>query len=174
MKKLLLLSFTFLLFLGCEKSVKTQMHQYMEFYYPTTGKFYYEIMFDWGYYTIDTEYALQDSVDESSIAYKGYITMRPNSQQSLKAEPLFIYLITPAGEVWESQDFSIPETKTREVVVEEKTEYGTSTSTSTINSGSEPIIDHFMVNKTAWTKYAELKSNNGKKFSLHLIETSPY
>ena len=96
--------------------------------------------------------------------------MRPNVEITPAKEALFIYLITPAGEVWHSREFSIPENVSRQVVVEEKTDFGTSTTTTTINSSSEPIIDHFKKNETSWTKYGDLKSNDGQKFSLHLLK----
>lgn len=170
MKKLslLILPISLLLLIGCDKSVQSQMQQYMEFYYPTTGKFFYEITFDWGTYTIDTEAALDDEVYKDSQPYRGYITMRPNVETTPAGEELFIFIITPEGEVWKSQDFSIEQTKTREEVIEETTEHGTSTSTTTINSTSEPIIDRFWANKKAWTKYGELKSDDGKGVTLLL------
>ncbi len=172
MKKLFLLLFPIsLLFLtACDKTVQSQMNTYMEFYYPTTGKFFYQITFDWGYYTIDTEAAIDEEVEKESEPYKGYITMRPDIEIAPSGEVLFIYVITPEGQVWSSREFSIPQTITRQVIIEEKTEYGTSTSTTTITSSSEPIIDHFIENPLAWKKYGELQSKDGKKFSLHLIE----
>ncbi len=145
------------------------MQQYMEFYYPTTGKFFYQITFDWGNYTIDTEVSLDEEVHKKSVVYKGYITMRPNVNKTPEGEELLIFLITPKGQVWASKDFSIPESKSRQEVVEEKTEYGKSTSTTTINSTSEPIIDNFLNAKESWSKYGELKSNDGKNFTVHLI-----
>ena len=42
---------TFLL-AGCEESLDDQMTEYMEFYYPSSGAFWYDIAFDWGSYLI--------------------------------------------------------------------------------------------------------------------------
>ena len=155
-------------FLSCSKTVESQMQEYIEFYYPTSGTFYYQIAFEWGDYVIDTGASFEEELHADSELYRGYITARTSVAATPDGEKLRTYLVTPKGDVWTTEATDIAETKSREEVVEEKTDYGTSTSTTTINSSSEPVIDHFLANKDAWKKYGTLKSSDGKNYSLEL------
>ena len=38
---------------SCAKTVETQIQKYLEFYFPSSGTYYYQIDFDWGTYTIE-------------------------------------------------------------------------------------------------------------------------
>ena len=154
--------------LGCTKTVESQMQEYVEFYYPTSGTFFYQIAFEWGDYVIDTGASADEEIHPDSELYRGYITARTSSTVTPDGEKLYTWLVTPKGDVWITETRDIPETKTRKEVVEEKVQGGTSISTTTINSASEPVIDHFLENKDAWTKYGTLKSGDGKNYSLEL------
>lgn len=153
---------------GCTKSVESQMQEYLEFYYPSSGTFYYQIAFEWGDYIIDTGASADEELHSDSELYRGYITARTSVAVTPDGEKLKTYLITPKGDVWITDVTDIAETKTRKEVIEEKTDFGTSTSTTTINSSSEPVIDHFLANKDAWKRYGTLKSRDGKSYSLEL------
>jgi hypothetical protein len=153
---------------GCTKTVESQMQDYLEFYYPTSGIYNYQISFEWGDYTIDTGASADEDLHPDSELYRGYITARTSILTTPEGEKLHTYLVTPKGEVWITDAGDIPETKTRQEVVIEKTDGGTSTSTTTINSSSEPVIDHFLNHKEAWKKYGTLKSTDGKNYSLEL------
>ena len=153
---------------GCSKSVESQMQQYLEFYYPTTGTYFYQIDFEWGSYMIDTGASADEELHHDSELYRGYITARTALATTPQGEKLYTYLVTPKGTVWITDATDIAESKTRQEVVEEKTTYGTSTSTTTITSSSEPVIDHFLQNKQAWKKYGAMKSTDGKNYSLEL------
>ena len=153
-----------LLVIGCGKSTEEQMREYVEFYYPTTGEYSYDIVFDWGSYVVTTSHKPDEQVHPDSEPYKGYIVMRPSPKE--RSQNQFpIYLIAPEGSVWThpvSDD--IPETKTREEVVTEKSGSVTSTSTTTINSPLEPVVDHFLSNKSEWKDYGRLvKDGDGYK-----------
>ncbi len=162
MKSLIFLPlFAVLFFISCEKSLQSQIDEYILFYYPTTSQYFYEISFDWGYYIIDTGPALDEVVHKDSEPYKGFITLRPKVTSNAPQEKLATYLITPQGEVWKTFADDIPESSSREEVVEEKTEYGTSTSTTTINSTMEPVVNHFKTNKNFWQKYANIEGSEG-------------
>ena len=154
--------------MGCSKTVESQMQEYLEFYYPTSGIYYYQINFEWGDYMIDTGASADEELHPDSELYRGYITARTSVAVTPEGEKLYTYLVTPKGEVWRTDAGDIAETKSRQEVVIEKTDSGTSTSTTTINSTSEPVIDHFLNHKEAWQKYGTLKSTDGKSYSLEL------
>jgi len=154
--------------IGCSKTVESQMQEYIEFYYPSSGTFFYQIAFEWGDYMIDTGASSDEELHPDSELFRGYITARTSSTSTPEGEKLYTYLVTPKGDVWITEATDIPETITRQEIIEEKTDYGKSTSTTTINSSSEPVIDHFLKNKDAWTKYGTLKSSDGKSYSLEL------
>jgi len=154
--------------LGCTKTVESQMQEYLEFYYPSSGTFFYQIAFEWGDYMIDTGASADEELHPDSELYRSFITARTSSTVTAQGEKLYTYLVTPKGDVWITDVTDIAETITRQEIIEEKTEYGTSTSTTTINSSSEPVIDHFLKNRGAWTKYGTLKSSDGKSYSLQL------
>ncbi len=149
---------------GCSKSTEDQMKEYIEFYYPTTGEYTYDIVFDWGSYVITTSHKPDEQVHPDSEPYKGYIVMRPSLKDGSQSE-FPIYLITPEGSVWtHPASNDIPDTKTREEVVTEKSGSVTSTSTTTINSPLEPAVDHFLANKNSWKEYGRLeKAGDGYK-----------
>lgn len=159
-------------FWGCTKTVETQMQEYLEFYYPTTGTNNYQIVFDWGNYIIDTGASADEELHPDSKIYRGYITARTNNRQTPDGEKLKTYLVTPKGDVWTTEATDIPETKARQEVTEEKTDQGTTTTTTTINSSSEPVIDYFLAHKEAWKKYGILKSSDGKKYKLDLVSSN--
>lgn len=154
--------FSLLLLQGCSKTVESQMQEYLEFYYPSSGSFYYQIVFEWGDYVIDTGAIPDEVVHPDSEKYKGYITARTSLSTTPDGEELKSYLVTPSGEVWTTTARDIPERSEREEVTEEKTQYGTSTSTTTINSSLEPLVDDFLISKSGWKKYGILKSSGGK------------
>ncbi len=154
-----------------KKSTEKQMQEYMRFYYPTSGQVRYEILFDWGMYTITTEAKPEKEVSEESRPYSGYITMRPTVAESSSEDNLPVYLITPEGQVWKNgAKESIPEMSTRQEITQEKSESSTTTHTLTIQSISEPVIDHFRDNAGQWTLYGTLETK-GSKSSLKLIES---
>jgi hypothetical protein len=158
------------LFSGKKPLIK-QMHDYMEFYYPSKSKVTYNIIFDWGEYIITTEDKETASVHEDSKPYLGYITMRP---EVVKQSPDFspsIYLITPDGEVWENtKGHDISERKSRQEISKEKTKHGVTTKKLTIQSMSEPVIDHYRTNPEKWTRYGKLEII-GNKTKLKLYES---
>ena len=141
----------------------------MEFYYPTTGKIRYEIIFDWGEYIITTEDKADADVGADSKPYLGYITFRPEMAKESEETKQPFYLITPDGEVWENKSgHSIPKTSERIEVTKKKTEFGTSTQTLTFRSVSEPIIDHFKAHPEQWNRYGTLH-RKGNKTRLELL-----
>jgi hypothetical protein len=153
---------------ACSNNVESQMQEYLEFYYPSTGTNFYQIDFEWGSYMIDTGASADEELHPDSELYRGYITARASVAVTPGVEKLYTYLVTPKGNVWITEAKDIPETKTRQEVIEEKTQYGTSTSTTTISSSSEPVIDYFLQNKEAWRKYGTLKTTGGTNYSLEL------
>jgi len=142
----------------------------MEFYYPTTGKIRYEIIFDWGKYIIITEDKLDADVHDDSKPYLGYITFRPEEATKSSKQEQPYYLITPNGEVWKNATgHGISEFSDRQEVSKERTKYGIITQTLTIRSDSEPIIDHFKAHPEQWNRYGKLECL-GDKTKLKLIE----
>jgi len=160
---ILLIFLNFVLWISCSKTTEEQMREYIEFYFPSTGQYYYDIVFEWGTYAINTGPDAEEELHADSEPYRGYITMRPHINQNTNLEKLPIYLITPGGEVWITENAdSIAESKSRKEITIKKTDYGTSTKTITINSSLEPIVDHYLENKDQWKKYGKLESSNGK------------
>jgi hypothetical protein len=153
-----------------KKSTIKMVQEYMEFYYPSTGKIRYEIIFDWGEYIITTEDKADADVHMDSKPYLSYITFRPEvAKQWSKQSPSF-YIITPEGEVWENVNGQgIPEVSTRQEVTKERTTHGVTTKTLTIQSTSEPIIDHFRAHPEQWIEYGKLEHRAGKT-RLRLVE----
>ncbi|MDZ7736087.1 MAG: hypothetical protein U5P41_08280 [Gammaproteobacteria bacterium] len=77
-------------------------------------------MFDWGEYLITTHAKPDEQVHPDSEPYRGYITLRPSANVDEKGQSLFIYLVTPEGDVWRhANDGSIPESTVREEIVKE-------------------------------------------------------
>lgn len=144
-------------------SLDTDLRKYMEFYYPSTSKTTYEVLFPWGTYVITTEDPLSAEVHEDSKPYQGYITFRPivtNSSDQLQPS---LFVITPEGEVWENPSGEgIQKEKQRKEIVTEEHGSGIMTSTTTITSVSEPVIDHFKTNKDQWHRYGNLEILKGK------------
>jgi hypothetical protein len=157
-----------LLVAGCSKSTDDRMREYLEFYYPTTGEYTYDIVFNWGSYVVTTSHKPDEEVHPDSEPYKGYIVMRPSPKES--SENQFpIYLITPEGSVWTHPvSDAIAKTKTREEVLTEEGGSVTSTSTATIISPLEPVVDHFLSNKGEWKEYGRLEKD-GDGFKLKTI-----
>ena len=162
------LLFLFML-VSCSKTVETQMQEYLEFYFPTSGIYNYQIAFDWGDYIIDTGASADEELQPDSEPYRGYITARTSVTATPDGEKLFTYLVTPKGDVWITEAKDIAEASNRQEVVEEKTDYGTSTSTTTINSTLEPVVDHFLKHSEAWKKYGSLKSSDGKNYTFETV-----
>ena len=143
---------------GCSESTEEQMEKYLEFYFPSTGSYFYEIKFDWGTYLIVTEAKPGEEVHDDSKPYRGFVTMRP-SVAGAGEESFPIYLVTPQGEVWTSNRHdAIPKEKQRKEVVVD----GSSTMTSTITSASEPVIDDFLANKAQWKRHGSLTTKGDK------------
>lgn len=149
------------------KSTQDQIDEYLAFYYPTTGDFFYQIIFDWGEYLIITHAKPDEQVHPDSEPYRGYITFRPSADVDEKGQPLFIYLVTPRGDVWRhANDGSIPETIVREEIVTE----GSMTTTTTIDSPSEPVIQDYLHNPQNWQRYAQLVPD-GRDYELQPMAT---
>lgn len=145
-----------------QQDTQKLVDQYIEFYYPTTGPAFYEIVFDWGIYMIDTGHALEDSVHADSEPYKGYITMRPFVNEDETIEERYTYIILANGDVWRTDATDMEKTNPREEVVIEKNENGTSTMTTTINSYLEPVVDHYLSNPSEWKEYGALVIRKNK------------
>ena len=144
-------------------SLEIDLRKYMVFYYPSTNQATYTIVFPWGNYTITTEDSLSVEVHEDSKPYLGFITLRPTIATPSNHVKPSLFLITPEGEVWEkSTGQGIPNEKERKEIIEKKHESGITTTTRTICSVSEPVIDHFRTNKEQWTKYGILELIKGK------------
>lgn len=157
---------------GCAKSTERQMQQYLEFYYPSTGEFTYEIGFDWGSYGIDTMAKAAEGVSADSARYRGYIVARPSVAQDDKGNPLWTYLVTPEGEVWvRHDDGSIPAAGHREEVRRSEDASGVTTITTVIESPAEPVIDDFLAKPAGWTRYGRLVAV-GKKYRLERVSGS--
>lgn len=153
----------FLLLAGCSKTTEEQMQEYIEFYYPTTGQYTYEIMFDWGSYVIVTGANADEELHTDSQPYRGYTAMRPQPNPGGEKSNFSIYLITPEGDVVIiTSGGEIPELKSRDEVTVEKTEYGTSTQTVTIQSPLEPVVDHFLAHRDQWRAYGKVESVSGR------------
>lgn len=148
---------------GCSKSLDDQMNEYLAFYYPATTDATYNIVFEWGEYVITAEKPLNKKAHKDSEKYRGYITMRPRvTKPSPELKPV-IYLVTPKGAVWTIAPTSeIAKLKKRKEITVTRRPGSTSTQTTTINSPSEPVIDHFMANKAKWSKYGTLTRSGGK------------
>ena len=147
----------FVLLSNCTKTTEEQLQEYMEFYYPTSGEFTYNIIFEWGEYEIFTGAKMNEDLHPDSEPFKGFITFRPIVTDISFTEPVPAFIITPEGKIWKSiQLDSIPESITRKEIIEKKTDYGTSTQTRTITSSSEPMILSFKNNKDIWVKYGNL------------------
>ena len=149
-------------FTGCEKSFDQQMQEYMEFYYPTTGQYTYNVTFPWGEYVISTGATADEELHPDSEPYRGYITIRPIIRDSSIVKSMPVFLITPKGEVWiNNNPGDIPASSHREEVTIEKSDSSTSTNTVTIESVSEPVIDNFQENKQTWKRYGKLEAAVG-------------
>ncbi|WP_455393132.1 hypothetical protein [[Eubacterium] cellulosolvens] len=135
----------------------------MEFYYPAPSKITYHITFDWGEYIITTEDNQNAEVHADSKPYLGYITFRPKLSKQSTEEKQPFYLVTPNGDVWENTNGKgIPEVSKRQEVTQEKTANSTTTKTLTIQSVSEPIIDHFKSYPEQWTRYGKLECRGNR------------
>ncbi len=144
-------------------SLESNLKKYMEFYYPSTNQATYTIRFPWGNYTITTENPLSSEVHEDSKPYLGFITFRPTITTPSNHIKPSLFLITSEGEVWENHTGQkIPNEKERKEIIEKKHESGITTTTRSICSVSEPVIDHFRTNKEQWTKYGILEVIKGK------------
>ncbi len=153
---------------GCSKSLDDQMNEYLEFYYPPTGRFFYDIIFDWGKYVILTGDKLDTKGHKDSEKYLGYITMRPEvTKPNPELKPL-IYLVTPKGAVWTiAPTTAIAKTSSRKEITVTRRRSSVSTQTTTINSPSEPVIDYFLTNRKKWSAYGQLtRSGDGSDLEL--------
>lgn len=169
-KFLAALGATFLL-AGCEKSLDDQMTEYMEFYYPSSGAFWYDIAFDWGSYLITTHDKLDEEVHPDSERFRGYVTLRPTVAAPAEGLDPKVFLISPQGEVWSiERSVDIAKSTTRDEVIVERVQGGTMTQTRTINSESEPVIDHFLANPAAWDRYGTMVAD-GDGFELERAAT---
>ena len=159
---------TFLL-AGCEESLDDQMTEYMEFYYPSSGAFWYDIAFDWGSYLITTHDKLDEEVHPDSERFRGYVTLRPTVTAPGEGLDPKLFLISPQGEVWSlERSVDIAKSTTREEVTVERVQGGTMTRTRTVNSESEPVIDHFLANPAAWRRYGTMVAD-GDEFELERL-----
>lgn len=139
---------------GCgPKTTQNMVDEYLAFYYPTTGDFFYQIVFDWGEYLITTHARPDEAVHPDSEPYRGYITFRPSADTDEQGRPLMIYLVAPDGNVWmHANDGTIPESSVREEVIKD----GSMTTTTTIDSPGEPVIQSYLQTPGAWQRYAQL------------------
>ena len=154
---------------ACGKSLDDQMNEYLAFYYPASGKFSYDIIFDWGKYIIITEDKLDAEVHRDSEKFLGYITMRPEvATPDPELKPL-IYLVTPKGAVWTiPPTTAIAKVSNRKEVTVTRRRSSVSTQTTTINSPSEPVIDYFLTNRKKWSAYGQL-TRSGDDTELELV-----
>ncbi len=161
---------TFLL-AGCEETLDDQMTEYMEFYYPSTGDFWYDIAFDWGSYLITTHDKMDEEVHPDSEPFRGYVTLRPTVATPAEGLDPKLFLINPDGEVWTiERAVDIAKSTTREEVTVERVQGGTMTQTRTIQSESEPVILHFLANQGAWSRYGTMVAD-GDSYELERLET---
>jgi hypothetical protein len=134
----------------------------MEFYYPSTGKITYSIIFPWGEYIITTEAKLDSAVHGDSKPYLGYITLRPIIKKSVPNLETPFFIITPRGDVWKNRTGQgIDDVKERQEIIIKKTEHSTQKTTTTIQSVSEPLIDDFKEHPERWKRYGKLDINKG-------------
>jgi len=144
-------------------SQNLDLRKYMEFYYPSTSKATYEILFPWGTYIVTTEDTLTSEVHIDSRPYLGYITFRPMVSTPTSQIQPSLFLITPDGIVWEHPfDQKIEKEKQRTELIKKEHDAGITTTSMTIISISEPVIDHFKTNKHQWTRYGNLEIIKGK------------
>lgn len=150
---------------GQSKKTEKMMQDYLAFYFPATGESFYEITFDWGSYTFITGAGPDDELHPDSEPYRGFVTARPSPLNSDEGE-MPSFLITPKGEVWvhQEQEGEIPEYNSREEKVVEKDKYGTTTTTTTIQSPLEPLVDHFKEHPEGWNKYGVIQVGKKSKF----------
>jgi hypothetical protein len=114
-------------------------------------------------YIITTEDPLASEVHEDSRPYLGFITFRPMVSTPTSQIQPSLFLITPDGTVWEHPlDQNIPNEKQRTEVIKKEHDTGITTTSMTITSISEPVIDHFKTNKHQWNRYGSLKILKGK------------
>ena len=158
-----------ILLMGCEESLDDQMTEYMEFYYPASTESYYDIVFDWGSYLIYTHDRPGAEVHADSAKYLGYITLRPEVATPAEGLDPQVYLIAPDGEVWSiERSVDIAKRSERQEVTVERLQGSTSTMTRTINSTSEPVIDHFLVDQSAWNRYGTMVAD-GDSYKLERL-----
>ncbi len=137
------------------------LKKYLEFYFPSSGRFIYEIAFDWSTYVITTHRKLDEQPHPDSRKYRGYVTMRPSLPEA-EGKPLLHYLATPKGEVWVIRDDAgIVKSRQRR----EEVKSGSMTATTIITSVSEPLIEHFLAQPSKWKKFGRLKINPDGKSS---------
>ncbi len=102
---------------GCEETLDDQMTEYMEFYYPSTGAFWYDIAFDWGSYLITTHDKMDEEVHPDSERFRGYVTLRPTVTAPSEGLDPKLFLISPQGEVWSiARSVDIAKSTSREEV----------------------------------------------------------
>lgn len=136
----------------------TDMTPYLEFYFPTTGQGIYHVVFDWGEYLILTEAGPDEDLHPDGEAFRGHVTMRPRVAEG-KSGPATIYCVTPAGEVWATdQGDSVPAAHHREEVVRE----GTTTTTTTIESPGEAVILSLRESPAIWRRHGTLEVKRRK------------
>jgi hypothetical protein len=141
-----------------------QLDQYIAFYYPATTDGIYDIVFDWGVLQITCELPVTAEAHEDSGPYLGFVTLRPKAKAGMSLpDGIRTTLIEADGSVWQLPDTSdVAESSTREEVVVEKEGGVTSTTTTTIESVSEPVIDHFRTQPEAWLRYGTLTASGGE------------
>lgn len=148
------------LLFGFTKSPDQKMRGHIVSNYPASGNKTHEIKFDWGSYLIITHARPDKEAEENPKSYRGYITMRPTVTEAAPGLKPLIYLITPKGSVW-----TIPHTEEIPRVARRMKELimlkGTSTQVTSISveSRSEPIIEHFLEFKKDWAEYGKLEKN---------------
>ncbi len=139
------------------KNTETQIQKYLAFYYPSSNDTSYEINFDWGTYDIYTTGSSIPGSSGEDACYGGYIVARPTVDHVTPGEHYWTYLVTPGGKVWRRMDGgNIPASSQRKKVSVSNEDNSTTTTTVTIESPAEPVIDDFLRQPEAWSKYGVL------------------
>lgn len=155
---------------GCDRGPEGEIEDYLTFYYPTTGRVYYQMAYDWGDYLIETGPSADEELHPDSEPYRGFVTMRPAAGAAPPDPAFAMYLATPEGEVWRADTGTdIAETSQREEVTVETTDNATATTTMTVQSYAEPVIDDFLANPDRWTRYGTL-TVDGEETSFEAAE----
>lgn len=157
---------------ACSKNTETQIQKYLAFYYPSGTDTSYEISFEWGVYDIYTTEPAVSGPAGDEARYGGYIIARPTVDRATPGERYWTYLVTPDGKVWRRIDGgSIPASGHRKKVTVSNDGNATTTTTLTIESPAEPVIDDFLRQPEVWSRYGALVARGTGDY--RLLRTDP-